>query len=95
MDISSLSALGNDPTGISTWLLAHPYVLAIITIWSLIWKGLALWKSSKKNSIIWFIVLLVVNTIGILEILYIFIFSELGKSRQAQAKPTIKKSKRR
>jgi len=54
-------------------------LLAVILVWSLVWKGLALWKSARKSHIVWFIVLLVVNTIGILEILYIFIFSELGK----------------
>jgi len=59
-------------------------VLAIISIWSLVWKGFALWKSSKKNSMIWFIVLLVLNTFGILEILYIFVFSRVGKSKRVE-----------
>ncbi len=48
----------------------------ILIIWSTIWKGLALWKASKNNSLKWFVVLLVVNTVGILEILYIYIFSK-------------------
>jgi len=57
-------------------------ILAVISIWSLVWKGFALWKSAKKNSMIWFIVLLVVNTLGILEILYIYVFSKMGKSKR-------------
>jgi methionyl-tRNA synthetase len=56
--------------------VSFPLFLAII-IWSIIWKGLALWKSARKEHLIWFIILLVINTLGILEILYIFIFSEM------------------
>ena len=65
-------------------------ILAIISIWALVWKGLALWKSSQKKSVVWFIVLLIFNTVGILEILYIFVFSKLGKKAK-EAKPKKKK----
>jgi len=76
-----------------TWYNTLPlWLLTIILVWSLVWKGLALWKSSKKNSPIWFVVLLVVNTIGILEILYLFIFSEMGKKKEE--KKTVKKKKK-
>jgi len=54
-------------------------LLLVVVIWSLIWKGLALWKAARKNSPVWFIVMLIVNTLGILEILYLFIFSKLGE----------------
>ncbi len=60
--------------------------LAIIIIWTMIWKGFALWKAGRKNQPIWFIILLIVNTIGILEILYIFIFSELKEKRNPKKK---------
>jgi len=59
-------------------------LLSIIGIWSLVWKGFALWKSSRRNQLVWFIVLLVINTAGILEILYIFVFSELGRRPRAR-----------
>ena len=52
-------------------------ILLIIFIWSAVWKGIALWKSARKNHLVWFIVLLVVNTLGILEILYVFLFSKI------------------
>ena len=60
---------------------AKPLVLAaillgILIIWTLIWKGMALWKSARRGDTVWFIVLLVVNTVGILEILYIYFFSK-------------------
>ena len=44
--------------------------------WSLAWKGIALWKSAQNNQTSWFVVLLIVNTIGILEIIYILFFSK-------------------
>ncbi|MCL5006710.1 MAG: DUF5652 family protein [Patescibacteria group bacterium] len=53
-----------------------PLALAVVVLWTLPWKGWALWKAARKNSLAWFIALLVINTVGILEILYIFIFSE-------------------
>ena len=40
---------------------------------------LAFWKSARKNHLVWFIVFALVNTIGILEILYLYVFSEMGK----------------
>lgn len=54
-------------------------LIIIILIWSLIWKGLALWKAARKGDEGWFIVFLIINTLGILEILYIYIFSRSDK----------------
>ncbi len=51
-------------------------LFAVLAIWSIAWKGVALWKSARNNSIPWFVVLLVINLFGLLEILYIFIFSK-------------------
>jgi len=69
-------------------------LLSIIGLWSLVWKGLALWKSSKRNQLVWFIVLLVLNTVGILEILYIFVFSELGRRPRQRSQPKSRSLKR-
>lgn len=52
------------------------FMIVLISIWCLIWKGAALWKSAYNDDKIWFIVLLIINTFGILEILYIFVFSK-------------------
>jgi hypothetical protein len=57
-------------------------LLAIFLVWSLVWKGFALWRSVKKNNKYWFIAILLLNTAGILEILYYFIFSEMGKNKK-------------
>lgn len=52
--------------------------LVPLVIWEIFWKGWALWRAAKNNAKVWFVVLLVLNTIGILDILYIFVF---GKER--------------
>lgn len=44
----------------------------IVAIWTLLWKGLALWQSAKRGQRVWFCILLVVSTFGILEIIYLF-----------------------
>jgi hypothetical protein len=55
--------------------LQHPLVILVIVvlvIWTIIWKGLALWRAAEKRSKPWFIVMLILNTVGILEIIYLF-----------------------
>lgn len=51
-------------------------LVALLAIWVLIWKGVALWKAAENKSKPWFVVLMLVNTVGILEIIYIFFFSK-------------------
>lgn len=53
-----------------------PALLFVLFLWSLLWKGIALWKAAKNEQRNWFIVMLVVNTIGILEIAYLFFFAK-------------------
>ncbi len=54
-----------------------PYLLYIL-IWDAVWKGMALWKSGRKNQLTWFVCLFIFNTVGILPIVYL-IFSQKGK----------------
>lgn len=70
------------------------WLIAIVLIWSLTWKGLALWKSARKNSPVWFIILLIVNTIGVLEILYIYVFSEMECCKKTEKRKTRRKKRR-
>jgi hypothetical protein len=50
--------------------------LPLALVWTLPWKGVALWRSAGNKQLVWFIVLLLVNTLAILEIIYIFGFSK-------------------
>ncbi len=51
-------------------------LLLLLVIWSLIWKGIALWKSARNTQKAWFVVMLILNTVGILEIIYLIWFSK-------------------
>lgn len=53
-----------------------PLAQYTLLIWSIAWKGLALWRASKNDQKNWFIAILVVNTLGILEIVYLFGFAK-------------------
>lgn len=46
-------------------------VLIIGAVWEMVWKGLALWRAGRRNESGWFVVMLVVNTLGILPIFYL------------------------
>lgn len=60
---------------VNLYLNQYWWLLLLTLIWSLGWKGWALWIAAKKDQKAWFIVFLIVNTLGILEIFYIFYFS--------------------
>lgn len=74
--------------GNGEWLINMPYwappVLALLAplilvfiLWSVVWKGLALWHSARRGQYWWFLALLVINTAGILEIIYLFFVAKL------------------
>ena len=54
------------------FLLENPLLLILLTAWIIVWKGMALWKASRLSHKWCFIIILVANTIGILEIIYIY-----------------------
>lgn len=60
----------------NTLTLTQALLLSVLFVWSIAWKGVALWKAAKNNDKLWFLLLLIVNTAGILEIFYIFFFSK-------------------
>ncbi len=47
------------------------YLVAVLAVWELIWKGMALWRAGKNRHLVWFVVILVINTVGILPIIYL------------------------
>ncbi len=51
---------------IPTWLIA------LVILWTIPWKGWALWKAARLSHKKWFVALLIINTLGILEIIYIY-----------------------
>lgn len=53
------------------------YIFPIIYMWSAIWKAIALWKAAKKDAKVWFVIIFVLNSFGLLEILYIFLLYKI------------------
>ena len=58
------------------YLMENQWVIWLILLWAMPWKGFALWRAAKNNHKKWFIALFLVNTMVILEIIYIFYFSK-------------------
>ena len=54
-------------------------LIVVFALWSLLWKGLSLWKSARNEQKIWYIVLLILNTAGILDIVYLAFFQRAKK----------------
>jgi hypothetical protein len=63
---------------VSLAIVANPWIVPLL-IWSLICKGFALWRAAMNKSKTWFVVLLIVNTFGILDLIYFFLLSEKKK----------------
>lgn len=53
----------------TTWTIA----LILAVIWELTWKGIGLWRAGRNNQLGWFIAILLLNTAGILPIIYLLI----------------------
>lgn len=56
-------------------------VLTALALWSIPWKALALWKSARHSEKWWFIIFILVNTVGLLEIFYLFVLPKIKKNK--------------
>lgn len=56
--------------------LAGPQFYIPFLIWIIFWKGFALWKAASNRQLIWFVLLLILNTGGLFEIAYIFFLNK-------------------
>lgn len=57
-------------------------IFVLIALWSLPWKGFALWYAAKRGQMWWFILMLLVNSVGILEIVYLFFVVKIGQKKK-------------
>ena len=85
--ITQLAAL----IGISTAIVAFLFV--VISVWEAVWTGLAMWKAAKRNDRLWFVVFLIVNILGILEIIYLIITRKKA-SKSPKEMPSLKKKRK-
>lgn len=61
---------------------AEMITFGLVALWDLAWRGIALWQSSQRQQKAWFVVLLVINSAGLLPIAYLI----LQKTRGQQSK---------
>jgi len=79
----------------SNLILPAAIFLAVVSIWELAWKGIALWRAGRNNHLGWFVAILILNTMGLLPILYIFVFSKPKKQQpKREPKKPAKKAKK-
>ena len=62
------------------WIIA---LVIVLGIWEAVWKAIALWRAGNDRNLLWFVLMFVLNTVGILEIIYIF---GISRPRRAAAK---------
>jgi hypothetical protein len=78
-----------DMTG---WHPAAVVLFFALIVWGIVWKAIALWTAAKNNQKPWYVILLFVNTLGLLEIIYLKFFQR--KNAAVKTAPG-KKAKRR
>lgn len=67
--------------GAPFWIPLGGLGLLVLVVWGIFWKGLALWHAGQRGQPWWFVVMLIVNTAGILEIIYLFAILKLNVSQ--------------
>lgn len=48
-------------------------LMIILVVWELAWKAIALWRAARNNQPYWFGAILLINSAGILPIIYVLI----------------------
>lgn len=69
----------NDASNWGTMSTGMIVFIVALMVWSIIWKGLALWRAAKRTDTVWFVIFMFLNTAGILEIIYYYLIAKLDK----------------
>jgi hypothetical protein len=67
---------------IAEYLTSNPQLVLIIILWEGLWKGLGLWKAGRRNEPLWFGFIFILNTLGILPIVYLIIRKDRKKIKK-------------
>lgn len=55
------------------------FALLALVLWDLVWRGMAMWRAGRNNQKYWFIALLLINSAGILPIIYLITNKSHGR----------------
>lgn len=78
----------------------HP-LFPLLIVFDLALRGYALYKAAKNNQPVWFVALLLVNSVGILPIIYLLFFapkqddSSSSKPKAAPSKKSTRSTKKK
>lgn len=73
-------------------------ILMSTMLWILLWRGMALWYSSRNKDKFWYVINLI-DPVAVLPILYLFVFSKTPLLKEmekwGEIRPRKKKSRRK
>lgn len=81
--LSLYTTLGGDMG--AEWVEQNVVLLAFILVWDLVWKGIALWKAARNGKTVWFVAMLIINSAGILPILYLLLVDDKRKQKRLKS----------
>ena len=55
--------------------------LIVLAVLSFFWKGVALWAAARRGDKSIFVVLLIVNSAGILELIYLYVLTRRNRAK--------------
>lgn len=58
-------------------------LILVAVLWTIVLKGYSLWYAARGSQKWWFIAILVINTLGILEIVYLIWFRPKSSKKEA------------
>jgi hypothetical protein len=61
--------------------MSTPFLVGLV-VWEMVWKGFGLWRAGRRNQPAWFFLMFILNTAGILPIVYLFITREKKQKMQ-------------
>jgi hypothetical protein len=61
-------------------------VIIVLALWDMVWKAIAMWRASRNNQKAWYVVILIINTVGILPILYLLFWKKNKNPRDIKKK---------
>lgn len=54
-------------------------LIGLLTVWDLFWKAVGLWYALKNNQRNWFVAIFILNTLGILPLIYLKFYQKKVK----------------
>jgi len=79
MPFSPIPYLSQNP-GFAAFMSMIPFLVLI----DIILKGLALWRAGRANQPYWFVALLIVNSVGILPLIYLLAFDPMRQETKGK-----------